>query len=54
LVFGFSKPHSLDRHAKAFADLMREWQLEAILSKLTKGRPEVLVLAPTKRSLIHG
>ena len=43
-----------DRHAKAFADLMREWQLEAILSKLIKGRPEVLVLAPTTRSLIHG
>jgi hypothetical protein len=43
-----------DRHAKAFAYLMREWQLEAILSKLTRGRPEVLVLAPTTRSLIHG
>jgi len=43
-----------DRHAKAFADLMREWQLEVILSKLIKGRPEVLVLAPTTRSLIHG
>lgn len=42
-----------DRHAKASADVMGERQLEAKLSKLIKGRPEVLVLAPTARSLIH-
>jgi len=50
----FQNRTAWDRHAKAFADLMREWQLEATLSKLINGRPEVLVLAPTTRSLIHG
>jgi len=43
-----------DRHAKASTEPMRKWQLEAKLSKRIKGRPGVLVLAPTTRSLIHG
>ena len=43
-----------DRHAKTCADFMCERQAEAILSNLIKGRPEVLALAPTTRSLIHG
>jgi quinol monooxygenase YgiN len=42
------------QHAAALADAIREKQLERKLSELTKGRPEVLLLAPTARSLLHG
>jgi len=42
-----------DSYAKASALPMHEWELKK-LYKLIKGQPEVLVLAPTMRSLIHG
>jgi NIPSNAP len=42
------------QHAAALADAIREKQVERKLSELTKGRPEVLLLAPTARSLLHG
>jgi hypothetical protein len=42
------------QHAAALADAIREKQVERKLSELTKGRPEVLLLEPTARSLLHG
>jgi NIPSNAP len=43
-----------DEHANAFADLIREKQFAGRLSRLIKEQPEVLLLAPTARSLFHG
>jgi quinol monooxygenase YgiN len=48
----FADRAALDEHVKVFADLMRERQLAAKLSRLIKGQPEVLLLAPTARSLL--
>src|SRR5262245_8106516 len=49
----FPNPAAWDSYAKATAEPMHEWELKK-LPKLIKGQPEVLVLAPTARSLIHG
>jgi hypothetical protein len=41
-----------EQHAAAFADSIREKQITGKLSRLIKGQPEVLLLAPTARSLV--
>src|SRR4029453_15955801 len=41
-----------EQHAAAFTDGIREKQITEKLSRLIKGQPEVLLLAPTARSLL--
>jgi quinol monooxygenase YgiN len=47
----FSNRAALEQHAAAFAALMDQRQRK--LSELIKGQAEVLLLAPTARSLLH-
>jgi quinol monooxygenase YgiN len=42
-----------EQHAAALADLIREKQIAGKLSRLIKEQPEVLLLAPTARSLVR-
>jgi hypothetical protein len=41
-----------EQHASAFADLIRQKQVAEKLSSLIREQPEVLLLAPTPRSLL--
>jgi hypothetical protein len=51
----FTDRATYEQHAAAFASSMRGKELAAKqLSGLIKGQPEILMLAPTPRSLLHG
>jgi hypothetical protein len=47
----FPNRAALEQHTAVFADLMAERQLK--LSEVINGQPEILVLAPTARSLLQ-